>query len=772
MKSKDTVRLSKENSTGKSTLSASSPEINDAPIFKNYHIPETETSESTTSINMFAQLHKGKNRITPEENEDVVQHLVSLRLSAPQNDKFANNTEVDLNSTTLAVYDFAGQSQYSVFQQIFITSQAIYLVIFSLDAMFSGDNGNINKVKLQVVLSWLTTIHLRAPEAKILLIGTQADKLRSLDSSYLALLLSYIPSTVKPYLEPNPISILEDPDDIIFATSAKSRTGVKNLRDAIDRAVHSSIEESGPKPVDWIRFQDRIAEMVAAKKCPLMYRLNDLLQITESEFRISDLQELDAVLRYFHTIGVVLYFPQNRELKDVVFPDPQTLVNVISKVFRYNDPKELPTSRQVKPHNRLALGRLKNEKVWMRSLLDELWSRSLAHKDELSSLYALLQEFDLVCDIKTSGAAGVNENTNETIMPCLLPNVDIRTLFRSGNQKSEAIELVLGFDDNVLPAGLYHQIAVRFASNSPKSHKPRVYQTCSCVLVAGREVIIQENFFSGVIIFYVWVRNDRSQEDFEESYSFLTGMIGNVIDSHWSKRPFHYLVPKCGAPSLPPNENVPYGIAKIPLFGSMRPLFPIHCNHKNHGVSGIDIDVKPLDKLTYWFKDGQSLGAIFTNDPARNDCVDLSIDDGKGAIMISYSWGPVDESTKSYPNQERAKRLAFALERNGYKVWIDTRYMRGNMSNKMGTVIKNCKAVIACVSTEYHEVDKNADKEFNYACGLKQKIYGVKLAKNTNMMDGAYEFHKGYKDKFYNLTDCNSGELVKDLNLDGLRIVQ
>ncbi|KAJ3122390.1 hypothetical protein HK098_002908 [Nowakowskiella sp. JEL0407] len=358
----------------KSTLSASSPELNDAPIFKNHDIPETETSESTTtSINMFAQLHKEKNRITPEENEDVVQHLVSLRLSAPQNDKFANNTEVDLNSTTLAVYDFAGQSQYSVFQQIFITSQAIYLVVFRLDTMFLPFTGKINPHELQVVLSWLTTIHLRAPEAKVLLIGTQADNMWSRNYNSLSSLLSFIPTTLKSCLIPNPALKMKDPDEsLIFVTSSKNGTGVKNLRDSIDRAVNSSVSKSGPKPVDWIRLQVRIAEMVAEKKCHLMYQLSDLLQITANEFRISEKQELDAVLQYFHAIGVVLYFPQNSELRNVVFPDPQAVVNVISSVFRYYD--KPPAPGEVKSCNHEALEKLKKEQIWMRSLLEELWA--------------------------------------------------------------------------------------------------------------------------------------------------------------------------------------------------------------------------------------------------------------------------------------------------------------------------------------------------------------------------------------------------------------
>ncbi|KAJ3122389.1 hypothetical protein HK098_002907 [Nowakowskiella sp. JEL0407] len=366
-------------------------------------------------------------------------------------------------------------------------------------------------------------------------------------------------------------------------------------------------------------------------------------------------------------------------------------------------------------------------------------------------------------------------------MPCLLSDNKSENLLRCDLQNFKVIELILGFDDNVLPAGLYHQLAVRFAANSPQGYIPVFHRYCARVLVARKEVIIEEDFMCGVINLHICVRKKRLRADFEEAYTFLKGIIADVIEGHWSKRSLFYLVPKCTTDfmmDLISNQSGPisHGIRNIPNFNSQPPEteYEIQCNHRIHGRDGGRVDVAAIKE--YWFSDVSNPDSMTPNEYPLTNQTDLSIDDGKGAIMISYSWGLIDMSTKLYPNQERAKRLATAMEKYGYKVWIDTRYMRGNMFYKMGTVITNCKALIACVSTEYHKVDNNADKEFSYACGLKQKIYGVKLAKNTNMMDGAYGFHKGFKDKFYNLADCSSDaeydavvdELVRDLKMDGV----
>ncbi|KAJ3117189.1 hypothetical protein HK098_006316 [Nowakowskiella sp. JEL0407] len=761
-----------ESSKTEQLLKSVYAEMHSQTISNDRSFPNPKSNDEIATVETFAQLHVEKNPVTLFENEEVVKRLANLQgsISTSQSVDFSDTNGLDPNSTTLAVYDFAGQSQYSVFQQIFITAQSIYLVIFSLHDMFSMDSDKINPMELQVVLSWLTTIHLRAPEAKILLIGTKADKLPLIDSSQLSLLLSYIPNTIKPSLVSDP-GAKNPHNSQIFVTSAKHGTGVKNLRDVIDQAVHSSVSESGPKPVDWIRFQDKIAELVASEKCPLIYTLSDLLQITATDFRIREREELDAVLRYFHTIGVVLYFPQNGELKDFVFPDPQAVVNVISSVFRYID--NPPMFGEVNPKNIAALEKLKEEKIWMRSLLEELWSRFL-QPNELSALYGLLQEFDLICDIKMKVAEiGNFSNTihhdTMSIMPCLLSNVESQKLIR--NRNFEVIDLILGFPDNVLPAGLYHQLSVRFAANSPHGYIPVVHRSCARVLVSRREVIIEEDFMSGIIRLQLCLRKHRIRADFEEVYAFLIGISGNVIKEHWSKRSLFYVVPKCESSSTPSRKCLPHGIKNIPAFNEHLPDYPIQCNNLCHGVAGGEIETIKLGN--YWFLDGSNDDMMISTSPPT-EATDLLIDDGFGAIMISYSWGPKDNNTKLYPNQERAKRLADALEKRGRKVWIDTRFMRGNMFSKMGKVITNCMAVIACVSKDYHKEDSNADKEFNYACGLKKKIYGVKLAKDTNMMEGSYGFNKGHKDKFYNLADCESNteyeavveELVRDLAKD------
>ncbi|KAJ3128842.1 hypothetical protein HK098_003391 [Nowakowskiella sp. JEL0407] len=384
--------------------------------------PTAVSSQPNSSNDDFVSLHKQKYPVSRSESKSIVKRLEDMHISS----KSAQYpTKDDFNSTTMTIYDFAGQNRYSVFQQIFITAQAIYLVIFRLDSMFLRDGNGLNQSELRVVLSWLNTIQLRVPESKIFLIATQCDKSQSYN---LPLLESFIPSTIKQLIVPNEQAGVRD--SLIFVTSAKTKKGIKDLREAIDKVVQQCVSELEQKPVDWIQFQDKIADLILEKKTPLTYRMEEMMKIAH-EFRITDRKELDAVLRYFHNIGVVLYFPKNSQLRRVVFPNPQAVVNVVSEVFRYHDN---PSSiREVSRHNLQALEELITNKVWMRSLLDELWGKHLS-TNEVASLFALLKEFDLLCDIKPltldSKTTNIAHNTI-SVMPCLLPDefIKVKTLF-------------------------------------------------------------------------------------------------------------------------------------------------------------------------------------------------------------------------------------------------------------------------------------------------------------------------------------------------------
>ncbi|KAJ3129460.1 hypothetical protein HK098_001227 [Nowakowskiella sp. JEL0407] len=664
-----------------------------------------------------------------------------------------HSSPVDGDIVTLSVYDFAGQDIYSSLQQIFVTSDALYLLVFSLKKIFPNERSLPDPEEVQVILSWLATIHLRAPYAKILLIGTQMDQtlfekrpLPKTCSEQLDELFNRLPGSILGNL----VVLENQVNEFILLTSSKSGTCIPELKSVIDRGVRSSFTMMEDRPIGWIRFQDELTNLIKEGKCPVVYAIeelfDDVIRGTE-KFGIESIEDLKTVLMYFHTIGVVLYFPGNEELREFVFPDTQKLVNVLCNMFkRCKDP---PSFSRWNPSSLQLIRSIKSGLVrkgyWAKSLLGEVLSQLSVGERQHSLFLSLLKEFDLYCEIKLNEVVDV-------ILPCLLPSDNIGTdLPKSHRTRSdyESIDLIINFPDSTLPKGLFHQLSIRFASNSPTGYLP-ILNNCSSLISLGdsRQMIMIEEQVFGVIRVLLFVVPDIRTE-FNYSWIIINSTIQLALSEHWSRRSTslnYNLAIRCLGNTQRKHGEVPHKIPKIPPINSQFPTHSIHCDHFSHGNSPVAVTMQPLRK--YWFKDESTK----PDSPLPRKTANVE-DDLKKMIMLSYCWGKKDEMTNMYPDQERVKDLALKLESRGFNVWLDIYFMSGNMISTMTGVIENCAAVIACVTNDYHVENSNGYDEFVYACAKKRdRVVGVKLTYDADMMGGAYGLKKGFKDLFYDLS--------------------
>ncbi|KAJ3119204.1 Carrier protein, mitochondrial [Nowakowskiella sp. JEL0407] len=379
------------------------------------------------------------NRSQIEVPEPKIEEVIKLIENAPIN-LFTSKT-----IATLSVYDFAGQDEYSTLQQIFITSNAVYLVVFDMYKMFHSENSPstntdrenaeilLDRAELQVVLSWLSTVHLRALDAKVLLIGTQVDKYGAQnDSSELLTKLKLIEERI-------PESVLEqllmtEDDRFVFVCSAKSGHGISSIKKAIDEALTVSLSRAEERPEGWIRFQDELATKIHEKKCKLVYSLDEMFEnwLRNNEvFNITDIEVLKSVLEYFHSVGMVLYYPKNNELREHVFPDPQALINSCVRCFvgAMN-----PSLKTIEPASRkwIKKGILKRG-YWTRSMLCEVLKKCGVDDSQYKLFFALMKEFDFCCDVKNESGFDLFGG-GEVILPCLLPDLDLGDTTMSPNQ--------------------------------------------------------------------------------------------------------------------------------------------------------------------------------------------------------------------------------------------------------------------------------------------------------------------------------------------------
>ena len=128
----------------------------------------------------------------------------------------------------------------------------------------------------------------------------------------------------------------------------------------------------------------------------------------------SKAEELHIALKSLHEIGYVLWYEDNEMLRDIVFVDPQWVVNMIKTVIRHNMFREGEGSLRTigKPSNMTMEGfttaknRFREEAILDSRLLFcfDLW-KDASELDRFHML-SLMQNFDLLCEVPRRASIG------------------------------------------------------------------------------------------------------------------------------------------------------------------------------------------------------------------------------------------------------------------------------------------------------------------------------------------------------------------------------
>jgi len=88
-------------------------------------------------------------------------------------------------------------------------------------------------------------------------------------------------------------------------------------------------------------------------------------------------------------------------------------------------------------------------------------------------------------------------------------------------------------------------------------------------------------------------------------------------------------------------------------------------------------------------------------------------------IMISYQWG----------SQEIVKKIASALKKTGYKIWLDIDHMQGSTLQAMAEAVEKSQVVIVCMTRKYKE-SPACRLEAEYTVKLRKEIIPLMLEAN------------------------------------------
>ena len=395
----------------------------------------------------------------------------------------------------LHLWDCGGQLVFLDVLPAFLSSRTMFLLMFDaskgLDAPVRDvafDDGQLHNqgaleiTTLSLLHKWMALIHGRfeGAEAKTMpdyprmfLVGTHFDQLapgqsqkekREVAKNILTKLFSYIKE--KAYAN---MVIGREVVDNTTAGSRLADSGFEKLQNEVHRFVHDKLTIE--TPVSWIHFR-KVLQLHTKKRKPVI-QLDEVYSIAEQCHVPRD--EVPSALKFYHDLGVFLFYPDIKGLESVVILEPQWLVDLFGKLF---------ASWKGQDEYINMWNTLKRYGILVEPLYEAVLSCVREHGLTPAALIEMLEHFLLAAPIVTADLHSESGKGKEYFVPLMLQHhlsrppsltttltskvTNFFSYLTSGDSQpsalKEAAPIHLTFLSGYVPPGYYVRLATSLAS--------------------------------------------------------------------------------------------------------------------------------------------------------------------------------------------------------------------------------------------------------------------------------------------------------------------
>ena len=378
------------------------------------------------------------------------------------------------------LWDFGGESVYYETHQLFLTSRAIYLLVYDLSRDPSESAQPVKKqgvfdqfeeksctrTNLDYLDYWMTSVSSQSTriEDHDLCSGTTSTVLpKTLPSVFLVCTHSDQPFGGK---DPSALGIkvygslktksygeqlFHDVFNVDNTKSGKQKEcpEVKRLRESILAVAMELPQTRENIPIKWLKYEEALQLVLdEGYKC---ITIEHAKRIASEVCKIHDDQEFVTVLDFLHDQRILIHFGDTVELNKLVVLDPQWLIDVFKTVItvkRYD--------QQERGLNDLWL-KLEREGILEEKLLQHAWGQLVEEHHTFESLIAIMERFSLLCSWSSSNEPG----SKEYLVPSMLrwyPPQKITKLITSASLPS----LFVKFKPGQVPSNLFPRLVVQF----------------------------------------------------------------------------------------------------------------------------------------------------------------------------------------------------------------------------------------------------------------------------------------------------------------------
>ena len=339
-----------------------------------------------------------------------------------------------------SVWDFAGQKEYYATHQCFLSQHSLYLLMWNVT---EGDAG-IADLKL-----WLNNISARAPNSRIIIVGTFLDMVSEEDRRLgkLDVLLRKVAELALQYHSPTVCKItavglkghmenVTKLKDDIYNAAAEYRVNKQYVMGRLIPSSYHALDEKLSK-IHHLVKEGKHEPIMHTAEFEKMIRDLNLVNIMD------DVDELRTVTHFLHEVGALLHYDDSKyDLHDLYFVDPCWLCDLMSTVV---------TIKEKNPY--LKHGILRSENI---PLL--LFKNKRFPLKYFCQYLTLLNRFEI--------ALPLDKDYERVLIPSVLPKKYPEFLAQQQpNFKSYYKRFILFYKDPILrcptPSGLWSRLLSR-----------------------------------------------------------------------------------------------------------------------------------------------------------------------------------------------------------------------------------------------------------------------------------------------------------------------
>ncbi|GCC19710.1 malignant fibrous histiocytoma-amplified sequence 1 [Chiloscyllium punctatum] len=494
-------------------------------------------------------------------------------------------SEFQMEDFSFLCWDFAGQLEYYLTHHVFITPQALVVLVIDLHRYKMDDKDSFK----ELVGFWINNILMRVPDSIVLPIGSHMDlcekdevqmKKKDIEEKIKEILIERYENLNQRLAKLNKKSQCELYRDQVNKLDDLVKYNLKVLDlipvdctqyDTIINAWMQILESVRNKdifpnairtlPVTYKKVEKVITELIETEKVPFhgTVALDELQKMLN--LHNIDSEQLEYILSYLHRIGLILWFQDLQALEDTIFLKPSFLITLFKMIVRHdllnqlnNIPaRTLKKESAIKPdqqkwisdfqtkatlHLKAIIVLVKHQlRLNGNKDLHEITEELIGDENEKGKLFQILEYFDICLSSKPQalnpdalefrpGSQWLPPD-NAPPLTYLFPSylTDAKVVSNKWNEDSDKDLHVRAFFLPEIPQGFFHRVTIKLC-NFIYSHwvgKERCLVICN-----GRKLLLKEHNEEANSYIEFRCKEKGEENDFEGRWCLIMMAIQKV----------------------------------------------------------------------------------------------------------------------------------------------------------------------------------------------------------------------------------------------------